>query len=212
MTRPVETVRRRAFPYAISDRLPSVRAPIALGAFLALPIFFGSLMAVSLAIEKPRVVQWSRPGGHLAQIFHQPTSTNEWHIWLLALVPPLLLVLVSFAASYLPFAIYVTCVAAVVDAVAITLRLHRWETHHTARFPYGEDLIPDKSNSSLFARGEWEHDAAQTVRSFEHYTIGLAIAAAIIAVVLRLRRGRGQSAGLPFSIQQTGGAPTSTEL
>lgn len=208
----IEARQRRGFPYAISDRLPRMRAPIALGAFLALPIFFAALMAVSLAIEKPRVVQWTRPGGHLAQVFHQPTATVEWHIWLLALVPPLLLVLVSFAASYLPFAIYVTCVAAVIDAVALTLRLHRWEVHHTARFPYGEDLIADQTNSSLFARGEWEHDAAQTVRSFEHYTIGLAIAAALIALLLNLRRRRAPVTGVPSAMQQTGTAPTTTKL
>ena len=187
------------------------RAPFALAGFLALPVFFGALMAVSLAIEKPRVVQWSRPGGHLAQIFHQPTDSLEIRIWLLALVAPLLLVLVGIAASYVTLGIYVVCVAAVIDAVALTLHLRRWELHHTARFPYGEDLIADQTNSSLFARGEWEHDAAQTVRSFEHYTIGLAIASAVIALALTLRRRRAPRSGAPV-LQQTGGAPTSTQL
>ena len=193
-------------------RLPTRRAPLGLGAFLALPVFFASLMAVSLAIESPRVVAWSRPGGHLARVFHQPSSTNEWHIWLLAFVPPLLLVLAGLAACYVPFGIYVTCVAAVIDAVALTLRLHRWQVHHTARFPQGQDLIADSTTSSLFARGEWEHDAAQTVRSLEHYTIGLAIAAAVIAAALNLRRRRSPAIGVPSASQQTGGAPTSTTL
>lgn len=188
------------------------RAPLALAGFFSLPIFFASLMAASLAIEKPRVAEWSRPGGHLARTFHQPTNANEVRIWLLALVPPLLLLAVSVAASYLPFAIYVTCVAAVIDAVAITLRLHRWEVHHTARFPYGEDLIADQTNSSLFARGEWEHDAAQTVRSLEHYTIGIAIAAVVIAVLLNVRRRRAPVTGAPSAMQQTGGAPTTTKV
>jgi len=186
------------------------RAPLALGGFLALPVFFGALMAASLAVEKPRVVEWTRPHGHLARIFHDPTASNEARIWLLALVPPLLLVLVSWLASYVPLGIYVTCVAAIVDAVALTLRLHRWEVHHTARFPYGEDLLADQTNSSSLLRGEWEHDAAQTVHSFERYTIGLAIAAALIALFLTYRRRRAPVVGVPSALQQTGGAPTST--
>ncbi len=186
------------------------RAPLGLGGFLALPVFFGALMAASLAVEKPRVVEWSRPHGHLARIFHDPTASNEARIWLLAIVPPLLLVLASWIASYLPLGIYLTCVAAIVDAVALTLRLHRWEVHHTARFPYGEDLLADQTNSSSLLKGEWEHDAAQTVHSFEHYTIGLAIAAALISLFLTYRRRRAPVLGVPSALQQTGGAPTST--
>ncbi|HZT14491.1 MAG TPA: hypothetical protein VFA19_00960 [Gaiellaceae bacterium] len=186
------------------------RAPLGLGGFLALPVFFGALMAASLAVEKPRVVEWSRPHGHLARIFHDPTASNEARIWLLALVPPLLLVLAGWFASYLPFGIYLTCAAAIIDAVALTLRLHRWEVHHTARFPYGEDLLADQTNSSSLLKGEWEHDAAQTVRSFEHYTIGLAVAAALISLFLTYRRRRAPVLGVPSALQQTGGAPTST--
>lgn len=188
------------------------RAPLGLAGFLAMPVFFAALMAASLAIEKPRVVEWSRPGGHLARIFHDPTASNEARIWLLALVPPLLLVVAGLVASYVPFGVYVTCVAAVVDAVAITWRLHRWEVHHTARFPYGEDLLADQTNSSSLNRGEWEHDAAQTVHSFEHYTIGLAVAAAAISLFLTFRRRRAPVVGLPSAVQQTGGAPTSTSV
>ena len=188
------------------------RAPLGLGGFLALPVFFGALMAASLAVEKPRVVEWSRPHGHLARIFHDPTASNEARIWLLALVPPLLLVLAGWFASYLPFGIYLTCAAAIIDAVALTLRLHRWEVHHTARFPYGEDLLADQTNSSSLLKGEWEHDAAQTVRSFEHYTIGLAVAAALISLFLTYRRRRAPVLGVPSALQQTGGAPTSTSV
>jgi hypothetical protein len=208
----IEARQRRGYPWGISSRLPSVRAPIALGAFLALPLFFGSLMAVSLAIESPREVAWKRAGGHLARTFHDPTSANEWHIWLLALVLPLLLVLWSLVAAYLPFGIYLTCIGACIAALATTQRLHRWEVHHTTRFPYGEDNIADFTNSSLYAHGEWEHDAVQTVRSFAHYTIGLAIAAAVITFGLTLRRRRAPVTGAPSAMQQTGGAPTSTQL
>ena len=71
------------------------------------------VMAASLAVEKPRVVQWSRPGGHLAQIFHPPTAWNEGEIWLLALVPPLVLVLAGWLAGHLRYGVYVSCAASV---------------------------------------------------------------------------------------------------
>jgi hypothetical protein len=193
--------------------VPRTKAPLGLAGFLAIPIFFASLMAVSLAIEKPRVVEWSRPGGRIARIFHDPSSSTEARIWLLALVAPLLLVAAGWLASFVPFGFYVTCVAAVIDGLALTIRLHRWQVHHTARFPYGEDLLPDSTTSSSLARGEWEKDAADTVRSLFHYTIGLAIAAALIALFLAYRRRHGRfSAPLPAGseLQQTGGAPTTT--
>jgi hypothetical protein len=192
--------------------IPTSKAPLALAGFFALPVFFAALMAASLAIESPRVVEWSRPGGHLARIFHNPTGANELRIWLLALVPALLLVGAGWAASHIPYGVYVTCVTAIIGALALTTRLHRWEVHHTARFPYGEDLLADQTNSSSLQRGEWEHDAAQTVRSLAHYTIGLALAAAAIAVYLAFRRKRAPLTATTGSLQQTGGAPTTTGL
>ena len=185
------------------------RAPIGLAGFLALPVFFASLMAVTLAIEKARVVEWTGHDGHIARTWHTPTGTMEAKIWLLALVPPLLLVLAGWIAAHFPYAIYVTCIAACVDALALTVRLHRWQVHHTARFGYGEDLIADQTTSSSLARGEWEHDAAHTVTSLVHYTIGLSIAAVAIALFLTLRHGRRPVLPGP-ELQQTGGAPTTS--
>jgi len=169
--------------------VPSSKAAIALGGFLAIPVFFASLMAASLAVEKARVVEWKHGNG-IARIWHPPTASTEAKIWLLALVPPLLLVAASWIAAHFPYAIYVTCVAACVDALALTIRLHRWEVHHTARFAYGEDLLADQTTSSSLQRGEWEADAAATVRSLVHYTIGLSIGAAAIALYLTFRRRR----------------------
>jgi hypothetical protein len=193
--------------------VPRAKAPLGLAGFLAIPIFFASLMAVSLAIEKPRVVEWSRPGGRIARIFHDPSSSTEARIWLFALVAPLLLVTAGWLASFVPYGFYLTCIAAVIDGFALTIRLHRWQVHHTARFPYGEDLLPDSTTSSSLAHGEWEKDAADTVRSLFHYTIGLAIAAALIALFLAYRRRHGRVAA-PLAagseLQQTGGAPTTT--
>lgn len=192
--------------------LPTAKAPLGLAGFLALPVFFASLMAVTLAIEKPRVVEWNGAHGHLKRIFHDPTATNEAKIWLLALVPPLLLVLAGWIASFIPYGLYITCLAACVDGLMLTLRLHRWQVHHTARFAYGEDLIADQTTSSSLLRGEWEKDAAQTVRSLVHYTIGLALAAAVISTFLQVRRRRAPIATAGSELQQTGGAPTTSGL
>jgi hypothetical protein len=192
--------------------VPPTRAPLGLAGFLALPIFFASLMASSLALEKPRVVEWSRPHGHIARIFHEPTASNEARIWLFALVPPLILVLAGWIASFIPHGFYIACGAAIVVGLALFPRLHRWEVHHTLRFPYGEDLLPDSTTSSSLNRGEWEKDAADTVRSLVHYTIGLAIAAALIGLFLAYRRRRAHPSPVTGGpeLQQTGGAPTAT--
>jgi hypothetical protein len=197
---------------AIARLIPSAKAPLGLAAFLALPIFFASLMAVTLAIEKPHVYEWKGAPGHLNRIYHDPTAATEAKIWLLALVPPLVLVLVGWIASMIPYGLYVSCLAACVDGLLLTVRLHRWQVHHTARFPQGEDLLPDSSTSSSLLRGEWEHDAAQTVRSLVHYTIGLALAAAALSTFLAVRRRRAPIATSGSELQQTGGAPTTTGL
>lgn len=186
----IEARQRRGPAWALAKLMPGMAAPLGLAAFLSLPLYFASLMAASLAVEKPRVVEWSRPGGHLARIFHDPTAANEIKIWVLAALPPLLLIAGGWVASRLPYGVYLVCVAAIADALALTVRLHRWQVHHTARFPYGEDLISDKTNSSLFDRGAWEHDAAHTVHSLVHYTIGLALASALITAFLAYRRTR----------------------
>jgi hypothetical protein len=107
--------------------------------------------------------------------------------------------------------LYVTCVVAIAEALALTVRLPRWERHHAARFPFGEDLYPDSSTSSLVARGQWEHNAADTVRSLVHYTVGLALVATAIVVFLAVRRNRGGTIPTGSSeLQQTGGAPTTS--
>ena len=210
----LQGVQSRGRPgYSVARLLPSAKAPLALSAFLALPVFFASLMAVSLAIEKPRTVEW-RSAGKLIQRFHDPTAATESKIWLFAFVPPLLLVLVGLAASHVRRAgIYIVCVAAVVDALALLIRLGRWEKHHTTRYPFGEDLYPDSSTSSLTARGQWEHNAVGTVHSLVTYTVVLSILAVLIATFLEWRRRREGAHATPTAsseLQQTGGAPTTS--
>jgi hypothetical protein len=198
---------------SLSRLVPAGKAPLAFAGFLALPVFFASLMAVSLAIERPRAVEWTH-NGKLIQRFHDPTGSTEAKIWLLSFVPPLLLVAVGFGAGHLRRGLYVVCGAGVVGAILLTVRLGTWERHHTARYPFGEDNYPDSSTSSLTSRGQWEHNAVNTVHSLVGYTIGLALAGALIAALLELRRRRGRTAP-PLStggteLQQTGGAATTS--
>jgi hypothetical protein len=192
--------------------LPQRRAPLALAGFLAIPLFFAALMATSLAIEKPRVIEWSRPGGKLARVFHDAPATVEAKIWLLAIAVAMLLVGIGWFASFLRYGIYVTCSAAVIEALLLTVRLGRWERHHTARFPYGEDLIPDSQAGGLVNRGQWEHDAANTVHSLVDYTVALAVVATAIVVVLAVRRSRAPVPVPPPPPPATTGAPTTTGL
>ena len=164
------------------------RAPLAIAAFIAIPLFFSSLMSATLALEKPRVVQWNGPHG-LITIYHDPTTSNVASVWLWALVPSLLLVVVGFVAVRLPLGFYVSCVAAIVLAMAVVHKTATWEAHHTKRFPPGVDLIPSSNAASdKYAAGFWEHEARQTALSLEHWTIGVALAAGLAMAALYVRR------------------------
>lgn len=204
----IEARQRRGMTWSLARLLPGARAPLALAGFLSIPLFFAALMAASLAIEKPRVVEWSRPGGKIARVYHDAAGTTEAKIWLLAITVGLSLVAIGWAASFLRYGIYVTCVAAATEALLLTVRLGRWERHHTARFPDGEDLIPDNKPGGLVNRGQWEHDAASTVHSLVNYTVALALIAAAIAAILAVRRSRGPTATPPPPPPATTGAPT----
>jgi hypothetical protein len=171
---------------------PRVRAPLAIAGLAAFPLFFASVLSVSLAIERPHRFQWRNARGKLIEIDHQPTSAQEAKIWVLALVVPLLLVLVGLAASFWRRGgVYVSSAAAIAVALALPHRLDRWVAHHTQRFPYGMDLYPDQVPSSTIARGEWEGQARDTVISLTHWTIALALAASAIVAGVALRRRLG---------------------
>jgi hypothetical protein len=170
--------------------IPASKAALGLGAFLAIPVFFASLMVSSLAVEKPSIVV-SRHGH---RTFHDPSAATEAKIWALAFIPPLLLIAFSLLAAHFPYSIYVTCAGACVIALVLTIPLHRWEVRHTARFIYGEDLIADNTTSSSIEHGQWEREAAATARSLVHYTIGLALAAVILTLFLTVRRRRTSTA------------------
>ena len=164
------------------------RAPLAIAAFIAIPLFFSSLMAATLALEKPRVVQWTS-GGRLLTTWHDPSPSTEARIWLWALVPPLVLIVVGWIAVRLPHGFYVSCVAAIVIGLAVVHKVDTWTLHHTLRFPNGVDLIP-KSNvaSNRYDPGEWERMARATALSLSHWTIAIAAIAIVVAATAASRR------------------------
>ncbi|HYA08235.1 MAG TPA: hypothetical protein VEG24_01515 [Gaiellaceae bacterium] len=164
------------------------RSPLAIAAFIAIPLFFSSLMAATLALEKPRLVQWTS-GGRLLTTWHDPSPSTEARIWLWALVPPLVLILVGWIAIRLPHGFYVSCVTAIVIAMAVVHRLSIWTLHHTLRFPNGVDLIP-KSNvaSNRYDPGEWERMAHATALSLSHWTIAIAVVSIVVAATAAARR------------------------
>jgi hypothetical protein len=164
------------------------RGPLALASFIAIPLFFSSLMAASLALEKPHKYEW-RSAGKLLTTWHDPTTGNVARVWLWALVPPLILVLVGLIASRLPLGFYLSCVAGIVLAMAVVHKTAVWERHHTSRFPVGVDLIPPSNAASdKFDRGQWEHNARETALSLQHWTIGIALAAIVVIGGLYVRR------------------------
>jgi hypothetical protein len=167
---------------------PGSRAPLGIAAFIAIPLFFSALMASTLALEKPRVVQWTS-GGRLKTTWHDPSSSTEARIWLWALVPSLVLVLVGAVATRLPLGFYISCVAAIVIAMAVVHKTATWERHHTHRFPNGVDLIPaSNAASDKFGAGFWEREARDTSLSLQHWTIGLALASILVMGLLYVRR------------------------
>jgi hypothetical protein len=73
--------------------------------------------------------------------------------------------------------------------MAVVHRTAIWERHHTSRYPVGVDLIPPvNAASDTFDRGQWEHTARATALSLEHWTIGVALAAALVSTALAVRR------------------------
>jgi len=192
----LEARQRRGFPWLLSHLLPAMKAPLAFAAFLAVPLFFGTLMCTTLAIDKPHRIEWQR-GGHLIHVDHGTTSALETRIWLLSLVPSVVLVVAGFGLSHLRRGLYAVAVVAILIPLATTHRLDRWTKHHTARYPVGVDLISPSSPSDSLLQGEWEKSAKETALQLAHWTMILAGAGAAIAALLEVRRRRGKQIPVP---------------
>jgi hypothetical protein len=168
------------------------KAPLAIAGLISFPLFFASLLAVSLAIDRPVAIQWRSATGRLIEVDRPPSSATEAKIWSLALVLPAILVAVGVAAILSRrIGVYLVCAAGLTMCLLLPIRLDRWVVHHTVRFPHGMDLVPDGSNSNLISRGEWEANAKATVISLTHWTIGLIAAVVVISVGLEVRRRLG---------------------
>jgi|GEM_PF-1197136 len=187
------------------------RSALAIAGFLGIPLFFSSLMASTLALEKPGKIQWHGCASGICTVWHPPTAANTAQIWGWALVPPLILVIVGWIATRLPLGFYVSCIAAIVIAMAVVHKTGIWAAHHTVRFPLGADLIPP-SISNIWDRGEWELEARDTALSLSHWTIGIALAAMFVMGFLAVRAHQKKRRLPPVSgVPMVGaGGPSST--
>jgi hypothetical protein len=178
----------RRFGYPLHLPKPATRVPLAIAAFLGIPLFFSSLMASALAQEKPLVVSWKGCHTGLCTTWHDPTTATEVRIWLWALVPTLVLLALGWLACRLPLGFYVTCTGAILIAMAVVHKTATWQHHHTARFPWGVDLIPaSQPISNHWDPGQWEAEARSTALSLQHWTIAVALAAMAVMAFLWAR-------------------------
>ncbi len=199
------------------------RAPLAIASFIAIPLFFSSLMASTLAVEKPRTIQWWCCGYapnavphdvfSLMTTWHDPTSATVARGWLWALVPTALLIVAGWIASRLPYGFYIACLAAIIDAMAVVHKTATWEQHHTQRFPNGVDLIAaNNPASNQFDPGQWEGMARDTSLSLEHWTVALALISMLIVLGLAVRRRYfGRRSAPVFGAIDAIGAPSATQ-
>jgi hypothetical protein len=179
----------RRFGYPVRVPRSRGKGPWAIASFIAIPLFFASLMGSTLAQEKPHVVQWQGCRNGLCTTWADPTSATEARVWLWALVPSLVLSLVGYLCTRVPFGWYVACAAGIVEAVAVTHRLTMWTVHHTHRYPWGVDLIPGtNASSNQWDPGEWETLARSAALSLSHWTIGVSVVAIVAMAAVEVRR------------------------
>jgi hypothetical protein len=165
------------------------KAPLAVAGILATPLFFVGLMAFSLKLDKPS----THPTKHGTIALGDPTKGTVGTIYLLAFAVSAAVVVVGAFAmlSRSRLATIVPAVAGIVGSVLLLLPLGTWTAEHTTRYPLGVDNLPPNSPADIFLRGEWEQNARTTAHQLGLATIGLAIAAIAISVLLEVRRRRG---------------------
>ena len=187
------------------------KAPLAVAGILAAPLFFVGLMAYSLRLDKPSK-QISASG---KVVLGDPTKGTVGAIYLAAIATAGAVVLVGSLAMLLRSRLgpIVPAVAAIVASVLLIVPLGTWAAEHTKRYPLGVDNIAPGGSSDIFLRGEWEANAKTTADQIGYVTIGIALAAIVISIVLDIRRRRGREPipVLPPPIElDTGGAPGAT--
>jgi hypothetical protein len=186
------------------------KSPLAVAGILATPLFFVGLMAMSLAIEKPTVHQVVSNGKTVEKL-GDPSGATERAIWLLAIVPPVGLLLIGVVVAMLigRWGVITSALTAIAASVALLVPLDTWTQEHTARYPDGVDLIPKSSTSDIYLRGEWEGTARTTAEQLGVATIVLACVAMAIFVLFEVRRRRHVVAPLtPPPPEVMSGGPT----
>lgn len=165
------------------------KASLALAGLLSAPLYFAALLGSSLRLDRPRIV-----GRHE----QPPASGREALIWAAALIVPALVLAVGLVALFLGrFGMFASAGAGIVVCLVLPSVTSGWVAGHIHRFPLGVDFIPDSSPSNLSSRGDWEHAAQATITSIAHWTLGLAVGAFVVGVLLEIRRRRGMDAILP---------------
>jgi hypothetical protein len=168
------------------------RTPLAVAGILAVPLFLVGLMAFALKLDKP--TSHVTKSGRL--VLGDPTKATVGSIYLAAAGVSVAVVLFGVLAMLLRsrLAPIVPAVAAIVASVLLLAPLGTWAAQHAARYPLGVDNIRQSSPQDLLLRGEWEQNARTTAHQIGLATIGLAIAAIVITVLLEIRRRRGLDA------------------
>jgi hypothetical protein len=173
----------------MNRRRGTSKAPLAVAGILAVPLFFAGLMAFSLKLDKPS----THLTKHGTAALGDPTKGTVGTIYLLAFAVSATVVLVGLLAMLLRsrLATVVPAIAGIVASVLLLLPLDTWTAEHTNRYPVGIDNLPPKSPADIFLRGEWQQNARTTAHQLGLATIGIAIAAIAISVLLEVRRRRG---------------------
>ena len=165
------------------------KAPPAVAAILATPLFFVGLLSLSLKLDEP-TKHLSRKG---AEVLGDPAKGTIWTIYALALGISLAVVLVGGLAllTRSRLGVIVPALATIAATTLLVLPLRTWEDEHTARYPLGVDFIPKSDPQDLILRGEWEDNAATAARQISFWTIAMSIAAIALSVAFEIRRRRG---------------------
>jgi hypothetical protein len=181
---------------------------VAVGGILALPLFFMGLIAFALKLDKPTHHLTSK--GTVA--LGDPAKGTLGTIYLLAFAVAAGVVVIGGLAMLFRsrLATVVPAVACIVACVVLIIPLGTWAAEHSARYPLGVDNIPPKSPQDLALRGEWEQSARTTAHQVGLVTIGLAIAAIALTVLLEVRRRRGMQGPAVPPPPEMVGAPEMT--
>ena len=187
------------------------KLPFMLAILYGVPLLMVSILCASLALDKPQVAIWrtnvdypgvtvikkaAEQGFYIATQYTSTSNATEWRIWGWAIVPPLILLGIGILASFVRYGGYLVTLAAIAITIGVTHRLDTWVKHHTERYPFGYDNIPDNTNKpglqSNFDTGQWERSARNTVVSIRQWLIVGACAALLLMVLAAVRRRRGR--------------------